>query len=265
MGMWWIDKDSDDDGIVDGEDNCYLLINSRQGDMDSDGKGDVCDIDRDGDFVSNADEEAAGTDPEDIDSDGDTISDGDEWGCEAVLMPVSDVYESQDSEASESETDDEAIASADAGTSDTVREQIRLVDCEPSDTDGDGEINALDEDSDGDTLSDYKEAGDDDINTPPVDSDNDGVPDYLQFDEVEEDDEDSEDDPPAEEEGCNCSETRTRPEMLMGTFIALMALGRRRKRHRKGHRCITKNESTPRHFKVLCILGGMTSTKACSG
>ena len=86
----------------------------------------------------------------------------------------------------------------------------------------------MDKDSDGDTLSDYDEAGDDDINTPPVDSDNDGVPDYLQFDEVEEEDEPS-DDPPAEEEGCNCNETRSRPEMMTGMLLALF-LFRRRKR-----------------------------------
>ena len=40
------DNDSDDDGIVDGEDITYSLL-IRQGDMDSDGKGDAYDIDRD--------------------------------------------------------------------------------------------------------------------------------------------------------------------------------------------------------------------------
>jgi hypothetical protein len=50
-------KDSDQDGIVDDEDNCPYSYNLKQGDIDGDGKGDVCDPcddrDSDGDAIKN--------------------------------------------------------------------------------------------------------------------------------------------------------------------------------------------------------------------
>ncbi|RDJ93195.1 hypothetical protein B4Q13_23575, partial [Lacticaseibacillus rhamnosus] len=45
------DPDSDNDGIIDGQDNCPLVVNPGQEDTDGDGKGDVCDGDSDGDGV----------------------------------------------------------------------------------------------------------------------------------------------------------------------------------------------------------------------
>ncbi|MFT5431478.1 MAG: putative repeat protein (TIGR01451 family), partial [Myxococcota bacterium] len=74
-------KDSDDDGIVDADDNCPNDKNpagddGAQPDHDVDGIGDVCDDDVDGDGLSNADEAAAGTNPNDADSDDDGLTDG---------------------------------------------------------------------------------------------------------------------------------------------------------------------------------------------
>lgn len=46
------DRDPDADGIWVG-DNCPAIFNPLQEDLDSDGKGDVCDEDRDGDGVKN--------------------------------------------------------------------------------------------------------------------------------------------------------------------------------------------------------------------
>ena len=54
--------DSDLDLIVNASDNCPLIANSDQADFDSDGTGDVCDLDDDGDGV-NDDEDAAPLDP----------------------------------------------------------------------------------------------------------------------------------------------------------------------------------------------------------
>jgi len=50
------------------------------------------------------------------------------------------------------------------------------------DTDADGTADYLDDDSDGDGLPDYREAGDGDTETAPVDSDGDGAPDFRDTD-----------------------------------------------------------------------------------
>ena len=46
------DLDSDADTVDDATDNCLLLANADQADMDFDLVGDVCDNDRDGDTSS---------------------------------------------------------------------------------------------------------------------------------------------------------------------------------------------------------------------
>ena len=45
--------DDDADGIIGGLDNCPNLANAEQKDLDADGVGDVCDLDRDGDGAPN--------------------------------------------------------------------------------------------------------------------------------------------------------------------------------------------------------------------
>jgi hypothetical protein len=52
----------------------------------------------------------------------------------------------------------------------------------PRDTDGDGTPDFMDDDSDGDGISDADEAGDADVMTPPVDTDGDGTPDFQDTD-----------------------------------------------------------------------------------
>jgi hypothetical protein len=68
--------DSDNDGLLDGDDNCPQAANADQADLDGDGLGDACDDDLDGDGFSNAQEESLGTDPRNVDSDGDGRQDG---------------------------------------------------------------------------------------------------------------------------------------------------------------------------------------------
>ena len=68
-------------------DNCPLVANADQADLDGDTEGDVCDSDADGDGLANAVETGTGiyidlndtgSDPLDPDSDDDGVNDGDE-------------------------------------------------------------------------------------------------------------------------------------------------------------------------------------------
>jgi len=70
--------DEDSDMVPDSQDNCPVDANAGQEDFDSDGLGDVCDPDDDGDGLSDIDEVSYGTDPFLYDSDGDSLGDGDE-------------------------------------------------------------------------------------------------------------------------------------------------------------------------------------------
>ena len=65
--------DTDIDGIVDFEDNCFEIYNPDQSDMDGDGLGDVCDDDIDGDGILNADDNCplfSNSNQSDLDNDG---------------------------------------------------------------------------------------------------------------------------------------------------------------------------------------------------
>jgi|GEM_PF-2875461 len=67
---------------------------------------------------------------------------------------------------------------------------------EPVDTDDDGTIDALDDDSDDDGLLDRDEAGDDNLDTDPIDTDADGTPDFRDSNSDDDSVEDAQDNCP---------------------------------------------------------------------
>lgn len=78
-GFGRLSVDADNDSIVHNTDNCTLVANQDQSDIDGDGQGDVCDSDIDGDGLPNVTELSIGTDPTLFDSDGVGLSDGAEY------------------------------------------------------------------------------------------------------------------------------------------------------------------------------------------
>lgn len=74
-GYGRVSLDTDGDGINHDRDNCPLISNPDQADLDNDSLGNLCDNDIDGDGLSNIQETSLGTDPYNPDSDGDGLSD----------------------------------------------------------------------------------------------------------------------------------------------------------------------------------------------
>ena len=177
------DGDVDLDGVPNGVDNCPNLFNppptfgSPQDDLDQDGVGDLCDIDQDGDGLTDGEERSFRLDPRDVDTDGDGLSDGLEVRTLGTL-------------GSEIDTDADGRLDADELISSTPTEpssiDLSLYDAdgdgvislseaaaaslEPADYDGDGVIDALESlliDSDGDRAADQ-------IDGPGPDGDLDG-------------------------------------------------------------------------------------------
>lgn len=167
------DTDDDDDGIEDVMDNCPLIPNPDQANADGDLQGDVCDDDDDNDGISDSADNCRTTPNVDqLDSDGDGIGDACDMDTDSDGIP-DQVEIDRGLNPRSADSDGDNISDGDEFGDDLEN---------PIDTDGDGIIDALDEDSDDDGLEDKREAGDTDLNTPARDTDEDGVPDFRQKD-----------------------------------------------------------------------------------
>jgi uncharacterized protein (TIGR03382 family) len=152
IGTDWENPDTDEDGEVDGADLCPLIADAGPEDTDSDGIGDACDEDLDGDDVPNTiDLCPVDFDPAQSDLDSDGIGDV----CDEDLDGdgISDVVDNCHLVPNPEQTDSDNDGLGDA--------------CDPIDTDNDG-------------IPDTDDNCPDDANSNQEDSDNNGTGDACE-------------------------------------------------------------------------------------
>ena len=168
-----IDSDSDDDGVIDGSDNCGLVSNGDQGNVDEDAMGDFCDDDSDNDDLSDDRESELLTNPRDADSDDDGLNDGREVDTDGTdpLDPDSD----DDGRVDGVDRFPKNITEWEDTDNDGVGDNADNCDTTPNadqaNMDGDSMGDACDSDDDGDGVSDVIENR---IGSNPLNADTDG-------------------------------------------------------------------------------------------
>lgn len=144
--------DSDDDGILNADEDVNRNGIYSDDDTDGDGTPNYLDVDDDGDGINTADEDG--------DADGDTLPDYLECNYTDLESPADGLCNNNDSD---DDGDGLSTSAEDVNGNGWPADD---------DTDGDGVINAYDNDDDGDGVITAIESG--------ADSDGDGVPDHLE-------------------------------------------------------------------------------------
>ena len=186
-----LDTDSDNDGIPDSVEG--------SSDLDGDSLANYRDTDDDGDGIPSAEEHSAlprlaDADGDglinayDMDSDNDGIDDATELLADQDLDGVPNYIDPNDADTPDSDADGDGISNAEEsmlgtyayaidtdqdGISDSIETQGGQ---NPRDSDDDGDIDALDTDSDNDGIHDQTESS-------TIDSDEDGTPNYRDTDD----------------------------------------------------------------------------------
>jgi len=167
--------DTDGDGVPDRSDNCPLLYNPGQEDVEDDGRGDLCDTDDDNDSVDDVTDNCVLTpNATQVDGDGDGLGDACD-NCVTLPNPGQDNTDG-DAEGDECDTDDDNDGMTD-GMDNCPLDANPMQ--EDGDSDGPGDAcdncptmsNPLQEDGDGDDIGDVCDAC---PNDPLNDDDSDG-------------------------------------------------------------------------------------------
>ena len=177
-------RDTDSDGRRDGADNCPVVANSNQSDLNGDGEGDACDTDDDGDGTDDGSDNCPITPNNQEDADGDSI--GDACDPDVDGDDVDNTVDNCPVTANALQTDDNNNGIGDACDADADGDGIvdELDNCplitnqDQMNTDGDAEGNACDTDDDNDGISDTQEATEG-TNPTNADTDGDGVNDSI--------------------------------------------------------------------------------------
>lgn len=183
-------EDSDNDGVLDIDDNCPNVPNADQADTDTDGAGDACDTDDDNDGIPDGPDNCplvANSDQADLDGDGigdscDGDTDGDGLVDENDNCPLASNADQTDTDndgfGDECDTDDD-----NDGIDDASDNCSSIANPGQDDLDNDGIGDVCDADVDGDGIENSSDNCPTNFNTSQDDTDFDGAGDACDTDD----------------------------------------------------------------------------------